>query len=72
MTYTSRKKYYSATICDADGNEKIEFPALCGEALAQLVNVCVSQGFPVLVDAPVFKNDRSVIDEIIEGAEIEK
>ena len=48
------KRYYSATICGADGDEKVEFPAICGEALSQLVNVCISQGFPVLVDAPVF------------------
>lgn len=57
------KRYYSATICGADGDEKVEFPALCGEALSQLVNVCISQGFPVLVDAPVFNLEEGSEEE---------
>lgn len=63
------KRYYSATICGADGDEKVEFPFLCGEALSQLVNVCISQGFPVLVDAPVFDDEKDTTEE---EAEIEK
>lgn len=62
------KRYYSATICGADGDEKVEFPALCGENLSLLVNVCISQGFPVLVDAPVF----NVKDESAEETETGK
>ena len=45
-----RIRTYSATICGADGEEKVEFPNICGENLSKLVDVCLSVGLPVLIE----------------------
>lgn len=53
-----RIRTYSATICGADGEEKVEFPNICGEHLGKLLDVCLSVGLPVLVDRPIYSGTK--------------
>lgn len=61
-----RIKNYSATICGADGEEKVEFPNLCEDHLAKLLDVCLPQGFPVLVDSPIYGGREPKIEDVLE------
>lgn len=63
-------KSYSATICGADGEEKVEFPNICGEHLSELVDVCLAAGYPVLVDRPIYSGDRKIdLEDLMEIGE---
>lgn len=69
-TSTDKIKSYSATICGADGEEKVEFPNICGENLSKLVDVCLSVGLPVLIDRPIYSgNEKEDYRSLMETGE---